>query len=276
MQNKNTDQALQTALRLKPDMTLAEFNEMQMQPVREMQTEGHSAPRAKLILGLGIIIVAWSIVAVFSVIQIVYVNNMYTHIFDGEVSRMVASYQAQSEVRALRQVLSVSVIHAYTIDETERQNALGSLMAEAQQVRANLFFALDEYDLSVLTDPAQTQAWVNARLETTRNLRQLAELFFNQSLQVVFNYALIGDYGRARTVFSESAAVFFSLVDEASYLIDDSDASMQHAFFHTHDAINAAVIAITVISVVALIGSIIIAVVLVLPKRNNEENYWQG
>ena len=273
MQNKNTDQALQIALKLKPDMTLAEFNEMQAQPLSEMQTKGRYASRTKLILGVGIIIVAWIIVAVFSVVQIVYANDMYTNIFDGEVSRMITSYQAQSETRALRQILTASVMHAYITNETERQNALNSLMTEAQQVRTNLFFVLDDYDLSVRIDPMQTQAWVHARLVVTHNLRQLVELIFNQYLHEVFNYALVGDYDRVRNVFSESTIVFFSLTNIVNYLIEISDNSMQHALFHTHDKINTTMMTIAVIMVVAIISSIIVTVILLLPKRNNEESY---
>jgi len=222
------------------------------------------------VIGVGIIIVAWVIVAVFSVVQIVYVSNMYTHMFDGGVSRAVASYRMESEVRALRQVLTASVLHAHTTNETGRQNALNSLMAEAQQIRASLFFALDEYEFSVITDPMQTQVWVHSRLEMTRNLRYLVELIFSQFFHVIFNYAFIGDYYEAGNVFAESTAMLFSLMDEVNYLVEISDAAMQHAFFHVHDTVNVTVMTITVISVVAIIGSIIAAVVLLLPKRNSD------
>jgi len=233
-----------------------------------MQNKVHNPSRTKQVLGVGMILFAWVVIAVYSVFQIVYVNDMYTNIFDGGVLRTVVSYQAESDTRALGQVFAASVIHAHNPDETERQIALNALMVEAQQIRTSLFIALDEYDLSVVIDPMQTQAWVHARLEITHSLRQHFELISNHFLQEMFHYARIGDYNRTRSVFSESAAPFFSLTDEVNHLIEISEISMQNAFFHTQDTINATVMTITAIGVMAIIGSIIVAFALVLPKRN--------
>ena len=271
MQNKNTDHALQVALKLKPDMTLAEFSEMQAQPLPTTQIKGHSPSRTKLILGLGIITFLWVVVAVFSIVQIIYVNDTYTYIIDGSVSRTIASYQVQSEVRALRQVFATTVMHAHNTDEAERQIALNSLMTYAQHNRTNLFFALEDHEFSVITDSMQTQAWVQSRLETTHNLRHFADIISNHHFHEVFNYAIVGDYERARSAFNESTSVFFSLINEVNFLIEMSDASMQQALFHAHDTTNSTVMLITVINVVAIIGSIVIAAVLLLPKRNTEE-----
>jgi len=268
MQNKNTDQALQAALKLKPDMTLAEFNEMQAQPLPGMQTKETSPTRAKLVVGVGIIIFAWIIVAVYSVFQIVYAYEAYTHIFHDGVSRTVASYQMQSEMRDLRQVLTASALYAHNTNETERQNALNYLMDKAHQIRASLFFALDDYDFSVVTDPMQTQEWVHIKLEMTQYLRQLSEIIFNLYLQEVYIHAFIGDYYRASSVFTESTAVFFAFTDEVNHLLGISEDSMQHAFYNAHDTIYITVMTITLINVVAVIVSVIVAVILLLPKRN--------
>jgi|GEM_PF-5199498 len=271
MQNKNTEQALQVALKLKPDMTLAEFSEMQAHPLHV--AKGHNPSRAKLILGLGIIIFAWVAVVAYSVMQIAYINDTYAHIIDGGgVSRTIASYQAQSDVRALRQVFTSTVMHAYNANETERQIALNSLMNDAQHIRTSIFFALDDYDFSVMTDHLQTQAWVQSRLETTNNMRQLVEIISNHHFHEVFNYAIVGDYDRARNVLAESTSVFFLLLDEINFLIEMSEASVQQAFFHAHDTTNYTVMLITTISVVSIIGSIVVAGVFLLPKRTIEED----
>lgn len=274
MQNKNTDQALQTALKLKPDMTLAEFNKMQAQPLPTTQIVGHIPSKTRLIVGLGMIIITWVVAVVFSVIQIVYISDTYTNIINGGVSRTIASYQAQSEVRALRQVFTATVMHAHTTDEAERQMALNSLMADAQHIQTSLFFALEDYDISVITDPMQTQAWVQHRLEITHNLRHFADIISNHHFHVVFNYAIVGDYDRSSSALVESTPLFLSLMDEINFLIEMSEASVQQAFFHAHDTTNSTVVMITTISVIAVIGSIVVAIVLLRPKRNPEDDRW--
>ena len=208
--------------------------------------------RAKLIVGFGVVIVAFLILVSYILIQMNNIVRSYSIVNNNYSPEKFLIIQTQASTRDLRRVVASMVMYIPS-GETDKITALRQ---EGIDFSQESLTHINAYIESVRTNPRYPAQDLSYRLNSADALINYTNRYLNEIFNPIYEYAMAGDYDRALNLVVEGGDLIAGLRNLTLELIDAADNGLADVVADVDHSVQTALIVMS--------GSIFFLVVIVV------------
>ena len=208
---------------------------------------------AKLAIGFGLLLIVMFIVALYATVNLIRINNEYSHVLTYPSERIYILQRIPTEVANMRR-------HITTIAwRTGEPDAIAGPQQELQEVRALLTTHINTFVSNVNADPQFTAEERNRRLQNIASLEALINQYFDDIIAPILPLAHQGDHETVLQFAAAGGPVVAAMTEIYTAMIDEAQQIMD-ATYHDMDVLASSTITtLIVLSVLGLISGALIA-----------------
>ena len=214
--------------------------------------------RMKMFVGFGLIIVLMAGLAVTAGTQLRTVDDTYSLMISYTIEGEIIIKDFWAVVLDIRRITGLASAFAAT-DDRDRIASLGQSARDSYNNGVQL---LDKYVDQVKANPLTSQAEKDERLRRVTEIRSLFDAYKTQSMEPIIEAALRLDHGRTMEVILAGTAGANDLMNATSELLEIITGTVNNSGQNATANANRIILLLTVISVIAVLIAIIVAMYL--------------
>jgi len=171
--------------------------------------------RSKLMLGFCTLLVIMAIIAAFGTINIVSIDNQYTHVLEYPNNRYKNMAQLQVGLMDLRRIVTMAAF------QTGNPAGVDELEVDIANVRVQMRDSINSFKDSIYRDSVLEQEVRDARIRQAEFLEDLIFEYLETVADPVFDAARAGDIDRVNMILPIGASLSDDIYAEFDALFDD-------------------------------------------------------